>query len=218
MSVILHGYQYSVYVRIARMALAEKGVVYRRADVNPFADDVPKAYLTMHPFQRVPTLEHDGFIVYETTAITRYVDGAFEGPSLQPIEPHKCARMAQIISIIDCYGYWPMVRQVFSHRVFRPRLGEPFSEDEIRAGIDASSRVLNALESLIEGSPFLVGRHLSLADLHLAPMISYFTSAPEGETVFRRYTTLSHWWTSMVDRQSFVETDPGLPPEQEIQP
>ena len=211
MAVTLHGYHYSVYVRIARMALAEKGVAYDRAEVNPFADDLPDGYLAMHPFRRVPTLDHDGFILYETTAITRYIDEAFDGPSLQPTQPRKSARMAQIISIIDAYGYWPMVRQVFSQRVFGPRLGRAVDEGEIRAGLDASSRVLNALESLLEPDGFLVGGQPTLADLHLAPMIAYFTSAPEGETVFAQYRKLSRWWPSMVARQSFRETDPGLP-------
>ena len=38
MSLVLHGYHYSVYIRIARLALAEKGVAYERVEVNPFAD------------------------------------------------------------------------------------------------------------------------------------------------------------------------------------
>ena len=45
MSLVLHGYRYSVYVRIARLALAEKGVAYDRVEVNPFAPDVPASYL-----------------------------------------------------------------------------------------------------------------------------------------------------------------------------
>ena len=83
MSLVLHGYHYSVYNRIARLALAEKGVAYDRVEVNPFAD-IPAEYLALHPFGRVPTLVHDGFVLYETGAITRYVDRTFAGPALQP--------------------------------------------------------------------------------------------------------------------------------------
>ena len=121
MSLVLHGYRYSVYLRIARLALAEKGVAYDRVEVNPFAPDVPAAYLALHPFGRVPTLVHDDFVLYETGAITRYVDRAFAGPALQPAAPQALARMDQIIGVVDSYGYWPLVRQVFSQRVFRPR-------------------------------------------------------------------------------------------------
>ncbi len=89
MALILHGYRYSVYQRIARLTLAEKGVAYEQVEVNPFAPDVPAAYLALHPFGRVPTLVHDGFALYETAAITRYVDRTFPGPALQPAEPES---------------------------------------------------------------------------------------------------------------------------------
>ena len=123
MTVELYGYQYSVYSWIARLALEEKGASYRWIEINPFAADVPEIYLAIHPFKRVPTLIHDDFQIYETGAITRYVDEAFPGPSLQPTDPRHRARSSQFISIVDSYVYWPLVRQVFSHRVFRPSLG-----------------------------------------------------------------------------------------------
>ena len=99
MTLILHGYRYSVYVRIVRLVLAEKGLAYEQVEVNPFAADVPANYLTLHPFGRVPTLVHDGFGLYETGAITRYVDRAFPGPSLQPADPKRHARMDQIVGV-----------------------------------------------------------------------------------------------------------------------
>jgi len=100
MPLILHGYHYSVYRRIARLALAEKGVSYQQVEVNPFALPIPADYLALHPFGRVPTLVHDDFVLYETGAITRYVDRAFDGPALQPEQARALARMDQIIAIV----------------------------------------------------------------------------------------------------------------------
>ena len=211
MTVVLHGYQYSVYLRIARLALAEKGVAYERVEVNPFAPDVPAAYLAMHPFRRVPVLVHDDFVLYETSAITRYIDEAFPGPRLQPEAPRERARMTQIISIVDSYAYWPMVRQVFSHSVFRRRTGEPVDPAEIARGLDGSTGTLGALEALAAGGDFLVGARLSLADLHLAPMIAYFAAAPEARGVIAAHAKLSGWWQAMQRRPSLAATDPGLP-------
>jgi glutathione S-transferase len=201
---VLHGYHYSVYTRIARLALAEKGVAYERVEVNPFAPDVPASYLALHPFGRVPTLVHDGFALYETGAITRYIDRAFPGPALQPADPRALARMDQIIGIVDAYGYWPMVRQVFSHRAFRARTGQPVDEAEIARGIAASAKVLAALEPL-------VGDGVSLADLHLGAMIAYLALAPEGTALLRQYPRLTAWWERLSARPSFAATDPGLP-------
>jgi glutathione S-transferase len=212
LSLVLHGYRYSVYLRIARVVLAEKGAAYRQVEVNPFAADMPKEYLNLHPFRRVPTLVHDDFVLYETEAITRYIDEALPGPALQPTESRQRARMAQIISIVDSYGYVPMVRQVFSERVFGLRLGRTADEAQIRAGIDSSVRVFSALEAIIAADgPIAGGTVWSLADFHLAPMMAYFTAALEGERAIAGHAKLSAWWELMRQRRSLRETDPGLP-------
>lgn len=211
MSIVLHGYRYSVYTRIARVGLVEKGVAYGYAEVNPFAADMPPDYLALHPFRRVPTLVHGDFVLYETAAIARYVDEAFDGPALQPANPRERARMAQIVSIADSYGYWPMVRQVFSQRVFGPCLGRAIDEGQLRAGLEASSRVLAALNPLVASGRALVGDNPSLADFHLAPMMAYFTMAPEGAAELARHANLSAWWESWSRCKSLKETDPGLP-------
>jgi glutathione S-transferase len=207
MSLVLHGYRYSVYVRSVRLVLAEKGVAYDRVEVNPFAADVPATYLALHPFGRVPTLVHDGFALYETGAIIRYIDRAFAGPALQPSEPKALARMDQIIAIVDAYGYWPMVRQVFSQRVFRPRLGTVADEAEVERGLAASAKVLAALEPLLGN-----GQPPTLGDLHLGAMIAYLMEAPEGAALLGGYPVLLGWWQQLSARPSFVATDPGLPP------
>ncbi|MFI5002203.1 MAG: glutathione S-transferase family protein [Reyranellales bacterium] len=211
MSLVLHGYRYSVYHRIARLTLAEKGVGYEQVEVNPFAPDLPAAYLALHPFGRVPTLVHDGFTLYETAAITRYIDRAFAGPALQPTTPRTLARMDQIVAVVDAYGYWPLVRQVFSQRIFRPCLGQPTDPTEVARGLAAAAKVLAALEALMADWAFLVGPALSLADLHLGAMIAYFVQAPEGEVLLRQNERLAAWWTRLARRPSFAATDPGLP-------
>jgi len=90
----LTGYRYSIYTRIAQLALIEKGVAHDLAEADPFADPPPAALLALNPFGRVPVLEHDGFCVYETGAILRYADAAFPGPALVPDDPRAAARMA----------------------------------------------------------------------------------------------------------------------------
>lgn len=205
---VLHGYRPSVYVRVARLALAEKGVAYDRVEVNPFAPDVPAEYLALHPFNRVPTLVHDGFVLYETGAITRYIDRAFAGPPLQPADPRALARMDQIIGIVDAYAYWPLVRQVYVHAVALPRRGEASDPKEIAGGLAAATKVLVALEGLAADAAFLVGPTLSLADLHLLPMVAYFSEAPEGAALLARHERLKNWFEHMTTRPSFAATDP----------
>jgi glutathione S-transferase len=204
MSLVLHGYRYSVYLRIARLALAEKGVTYERVEVNPFAPDVPASYLALHPFGRVPTLVHDGFTLYETGAITRYIDRTFSGPRLQPTDARALARMDQIIGIVDSYAYVPMVRQVFSHAVFRPRLDQPADPLEIERGLAASAKALAAL------APLVSDEGVTLADLHLGAMMAYFVMAPAGADLLTQQPRLSAWWQRVSQRPSLAATDPRL--------
>ena len=204
----LHGYEFSVYSRIPRMVCHEKNIEFAWVENNPFDESTPDSYRNPHPFRRVPVLEHDGFTLYETGAITRYLDEAFAGPSLQPLEPRQRARMAQIISVVDAYVYWPLVRQVFSHRVFRPRLGNPADEEIIAAGLETSKGVLAALENLASGDAYIVSSEVTLADFHLAAMIDYFAMADEGAEMLARHGKLSAWFANMRSRPSMTATAP----------
>jgi glutathione S-transferase len=208
MSLVLHGYQYSVYNRIARLTLAEKCVAYDRVEVNPFDPDRPTAYLALHPFNRVPTLVHDDFALYETGAITRYIDRSFPGPGLQPHEPKALARMDQIIGVVDSYGYWPMVRQVFVHGFFRRNQGQSDGAEELKRGLEASAKVLAAIEALAASDTFLTGPELSLSDLHFAAMTAYFTAAPEGAEMIGSHARIAKWWGHVSKRPSLKQTDP----------
>lgn len=102
----LFGADYSVYVRVARLALIEKGVDHELVPVDVFlADGLPGWYLDLQPFGRIPAFEHGDFRLFETTAITRYVDEAFAGPPLQPSDVKLRARMNQILSLLNAYAY-----------------------------------------------------------------------------------------------------------------
>jgi glutathione S-transferase len=208
MAVELIGYRHSVYLRIARAVLMEKGVPFGHVEVDPFAG-APDWYLALHPFGRVPVLRHGDFAVYETAAICRYVDAAFAGARLVPEGARDAARMQQVIGIVDSYGYWPMVRQVFAHAVFRPAMGEAGDAGEVAAGLAASARVLGALEGLVEGE-WMAGDRVSLADPHLGPMMAYFTAALEGAAMLAGFPRLAWWWGRVRERGCMVGSEPML--------
>lgn len=206
---VLTAFRYSVYSRAARLALEAKGVAYDILPIDPFSDQ-REGLSRLHPFGRVPVLEHEGAVIYETSAILRYVDTAFQGPPLQPDRPLARARMDQVIGIVDAYGYWPMVRQVFAHRVFRPRMDEAADETEISAGVVASGPVLDALERIAGEGLVLTGTDLTLADCHLAPMVDYFARTAEGRGLLAGRAALARWWDITRTHPLVRATDPGL--------
>jgi glutathione S-transferase len=205
---VLHGFAPSVYTRVARMVLHEKAIVHDHSEVNPFDPDLDPAYKALHPFARVPVLVHGDFFLHEMAAIARYLD-TFPGPALTPQDPRAAARMAQVTGIVDAYGYWPMVRQVFAQRVFNPLEGLTPDEDEIARGLSASVPVLAALDRIAGEGLVLTGADVTLADCHLAPMIDAFACAPEGAVLLAQHRALSRWWAWMARRPSITATDPG---------
>lgn len=206
----LWGYRYSVYTRIAKMVLALRDVPYHSAETNPFDDPPDPALARITRFGRVPVLDHDGFVLSETTAICRYVAAAFPGAALVPATPRAAARMDQVIVIIDAYGYQSMVRQVFSHAVFRPMIHAPTDSAQIAKGLADAAPVLATLNTIAAEGLVLTAPTLTLADLHLAPMIGYFAMAPEGHAALGQYPALLQWWAHMQHLPAYLKTDPGL--------
>lgn len=203
----LHGYRYSVYTRIARLALLSKEVEHETIEVDPFAE-LPDAYLRLHPFGRVPVLTDGAFRLFETGAITRYVDRAFAGRPLQPGSAAALARMDQVISAVDSYAYRPMVRQVSSHAFFRYLFGDPSCREEVDSGLAASRKILSFLDSVAGEGLVLGGRDFTLADCHLAPMIDYFVRAEEGKAALSSHPALRGWWDRISALDVLKATDP----------
>ncbi len=201
--VIVFGAAYSVYVRIVRLALEEKGVPYRLVEVDIFAKDGPPAdYLERQPFGHIPAFEHDGFRLFETAAITRYIDEAFDGPTLMPQDAKMRARVNQITGLLDSYAYRAMVWDVVVERVFVPQEGGVSDEERIAAGLETAEICLATLESLMDDADFFVGPHITLADLYAAPMFASFRRAPEGANLLANHPALVRWWERMSRRSS----------------
>lgn len=204
---VLFGLERSVYTRIARLALEEKGVSYSLEEVEIFGSSgVPAGHFDRHPFGRIPVLRDGDFLLYETGAITRYVDEAFPGPDLTPTEPRARARMNQVIGLLDAYAYRPMVWGVFVQRVRIPLEGGVPDEEEISTSLQAAETCLRALSSLLGSLPFLAGEKLSLADLHAFPMIRYLCLAPEGATLLESHERMLKWFEAMLLRSSVSRT------------
>ena len=184
----LFGASYSVYVRIARLSLLEKGIPHELIPVDVFAKDgYPADYLRRHPFGRIPAFEHAGFWLFETNAITHYVDEAFNGPALQPTEVRDRARCNQLISIADNYAYPHLVWGIYVEQVSKPKRGECPNRARVASALAVATTCLRTMEDLIGENQWLVGSSITLADLHAAPMFAYFLQATEGRELLSEH-------------------------------
>src|SRR6267378_3508004 len=73
--VTVYGFPISTFVNIIRLVLTHKNVAFDFHDLEPEMGS--PSHLALHPFNRVPILDHAGFRIYETSAIALYVDEAF---------------------------------------------------------------------------------------------------------------------------------------------
>ena len=192
---VLYGAGYSVYVRAVMMTLAAKGVHYRHESIDIFADTgIPADYLLLHPFGKIPTLQHGRFTLYETIAITRYIDEGFDGPSLQPTDATMRARMMQLMCMSDSYGYRPLVWDVYVERVSNPEEGKPTDEIRVAQALPRAKKYLKAVNEIAQVGLWLLGDKPTLADLYLAPMFGYFLKTPEGQNLLKQLPRLEGWW------------------------
>ena len=202
----LVGFKHSVYTRIVRIALIELGMTAAYVEADPFAPDPVLGTYT--PLGRVPVLQHGDFTLTETAAILRYLVRISDLNTLLPTTPRAMARMDQVIGIVDAYAYVPWVRQVFSNGFYAPLMNEPGDPGQVTTGLGAGAPALHALDAIAREGLVLDRRALSLADVHLAPMIDYLVRVDAGATALQNHPALSAWWAARAQWPALRATDP----------
>src|SRR6516165_3044602 len=120
----------SNYVRVVRIACAEKGAPYTLVPVAPHSPEVD----AIHPFGKIPVMRHGDVTLAESRAICFYIDQAFDGPPLVPRHPVDGARTEEWISLVNTHIDPLLVRQYLAAYFFpRTQDGRPN-----RAAIDVA--------------------------------------------------------------------------------
>ena len=98
----LHHHPLSTFARRVRIALLEKGIPAELVEVDMVAGaHRGPAYRTLNPYGRVPTLEEDGFVLYESTAILEYLEATHPTPPLVPADARGRALVAMHVKLCD---------------------------------------------------------------------------------------------------------------------
>ena len=198
----IYGHPWSINTRKTLMTLAEKG---HEANFKPVM--IPKGehklpeHLALHPFGKVPVLEDDGFVVYETRAINAYLDRKLPGPSLTPSAIRDLARFDQWMNVAEAY-FAPHAMPVIIETMFRKYLGGEKDVSAIEAGRAGMVTALDAIDRHLAGSSYIAGASFSLADIHWMPYLEYFTQIGEGGAVAVR-KHLAAWWERVSGRPTW---------------
>jgi len=205
-SFVVHSIPGSPFGRSVLATLVEKNAAFRLVAVEPRSIK-SQPYLSMHPFGRVPVLEHDGFRLYETQAILRYLDRVLPAPALTPADPKAAARMDQFLGICDWYLHQGVGNVISFQRIVRPRiLGMPADEAAIAEAVPRAHLVFGELSRLLGGNSYLAGAQLSLADILVASHMEFMSQTPEWTQLIADRPNLPDWLARMTARKSFQAT------------
>jgi glutathione S-transferase len=202
--IVVHGVPGSPYVRMPLLTCEEKGVGWRLVPL-PFGGSRMPEHLARQPFGRVPAIEHGDFRLYEVQAIVRYIDQAFDGPSLTPADPKRQARMNQVMNIMDWYVMPSIAAGIGFNRLIKPKFGMPVDEAAITAALPMARTCIQALEEILAGKPYFAGDQVSLADIMAFAHLDFFVQTPESADMLAGSPLLG-WIEHMAARPSVAAT------------
>jgi glutathione S-transferase len=184
----------------ARFVLNAKKIPFSEVKLDLLAGDQLKPdYLALNPNGVVPTLDHDGAIVVDSSVIIEYLDEiAPDGHEFTPHDPVLRAKMRSLMHFMDEMPA-AAVRVPTFNLAFLPRFAKMseeeflafaeskplrkefmlamgrtgFPEKEMNASLERMRRTYERMDTAIaaSGGPFLQGRRPTLADVSVMPAL-----------------------------------------------
>jgi len=192
----LYSYPDCPYCQKVRVVLAEKDLSYEVVPVDLRKNEQKTAeFLRLNPYGKVPVLEDEEIVIYESTIINEYLEDEYPLPALMPEDSAGRAR----IRMLEDYGdniFLPQTSQVLAE------LARPESERDsdklgrYKAGI---VRSLEWLYSSLEGREYLVS-DFSMADVAFVPGILILANM--GIEVNPGWKNLAAWIGRLRQRPS----------------
>lgn len=142
--------------------LEEIAIGYQHVPVRPYTESREPAYLRINPNGHIPSLDDDGFILWESLAINLYLAERYAGEPLWPPQAQDHARVYQ-------WSFW--AANEIEPRIVGIAGGlSPKSPDRARvsAGLEQLALALGVLEKHLDGRAYLLGEHFTAADVNLA--------------------------------------------------
>jgi glutathione S-transferase len=199
----LHSHPLSTFSRRVRIALIEKGVAAEEVLVD-MAAGVHKSpeYRKLNPYGRVPTLEEDGFVLYESTAILDYLEATHPKPALVPADARGRALVAMHMKLCDIQLARQTGTIIFPKR-FLPK--ERWDEAAMAQAKKEIEKHLAIVETQIAGHPYMVGDRYSLVEVCYTPFVEFLplmeiTPPP----------AVAAWVSRMLERPSAQATRPAV--------
>jgi glutathione S-transferase len=188
-------------VQKAMWAIGELGLKYERIDIGgPFGKNNEAPYLAMNPNGVVPTLEEDdGFILWESNSIVRYLAARHGAGTLEPadLQMRFSAQrwMDWQLSVANAAitpVFWGLIRTP-------PEKRDPKSIEEGRVKCAAAFKIV---EAQLANTRFIAGDEFSYGDIPIGPFAyRYFRLVPEHPP----FPNVERWYKEICARPAFKE-------------
>ena len=180
-------------------ACAELGLAYERIDKGGrfgAADD--QAYLALNPNGLVPTLEHDGFVLWESHAILRYLANL----AGSPLYPSPARDRARVDQWLDWQGQHqgPAIRALVQATVAAKA---PPPAEAVSQARGAAEALFRRLDAQLAASRHIAGDAFSLADIALGVGAHRWLSLPVARPDLAR---LDAWMSRLQARPAYRAT------------
>lgn len=147
------------YVQRAAIALAEKGVPFERVDID--LDNKPEWFTAISPRGKVPLLQVDGEVLFESAAIVEYLDETY-GPRLHPEDALVRAR----------HRGWVEFGSAILADIWTLETTPDNAAFERAA--EALAEKFRRIEAALGDGPWFAGTHFAIVDAVFAPIFRYF--------------------------------------------
>ncbi|CAB4439712.1 unnamed protein product [Rhizophagus irregularis] len=205
MTITVIGAPASPFSLILIYVLKELGLSFENVPTTHEDIKTPEYLATKHPFGRSPVLNDDGFQVYESRAIARYLASKYQGTKtstiLIPSDVQKAALVEQFISVEISY-YFPPLFKLLTQLIAVRRQGNEPDLKIVEEAREELGKTLDVYEKLLEGKDYLTGE-FSLADIIHLPLTYYaINSAGEGD-LWNKRPNVSKWLKNLNERESW---------------
>ncbi|MFH1360181.1 MAG: glutathione S-transferase family protein [Candidatus Omnitrophota bacterium] len=194
----IYGADLSSYANKVRMTAYSLGLEfdYQKVSLRDGEHRKPD-YLAIHPAGKIPAMDDDGFVLFESNAIIKYLADKHNS-SLYPQDRKKRALIDQWMDFTTFHIGASLDRVAFN-RIFAPRIGSPVDERSIKVGISFLNRFLPVLDEQLKKNKCLAGEDTTLADINL---VASLDAAEAAGVDLSKYENL---WKHLQDlrRQDF---------------
>ncbi|KAG1900940.1 glutathione S-transferase [Suillus fuscotomentosus] len=208
----LYGFSGSTCTRLVALICKEKDVPYELTSVN-LAKGEQKAtsHTAIQPFGQVPYIDDDGFILYESRAIARYLSKKYpnQGTSLTPSDPKAEALFEQAASI-EIFNFTNFVQPIVFEKVFKLRRGLQTDEARVTELLASLQSKMDAYEVILSKQKYLASDSVTLADLyHLPYGTAFYGLGGSFAEVFDSRPSLLRWWKDISSRPAWLAIKDG---------